>query len=56
VGIATGYELDDQAVGVQVPVRVRIFTSPRLPDRLCGPTSYPMGTGGCFPGDEAAGV
>jgi hypothetical protein len=34
VGIATCYGLDDRGVGVQVPVGVRIFTSPNLPDRL----------------------
>jgi hypothetical protein len=28
VGIVTGYGLDDQGVGVQVPVGTRIFTSP----------------------------
>jgi hypothetical protein len=36
VGIATGYGLDDLEVGVRVPVRSRIFTSP-YPDRLWGP-------------------
>jgi hypothetical protein len=35
--IATGYRLDDRGVGVQVPVGVRICTSPRHPDRLWGP-------------------
>jgi hypothetical protein len=34
VGIATCYGLDDRGVGVQVPVGVRIFTSPNRPDRL----------------------
>jgi hypothetical protein len=34
VGIATGYGLDDR---VRVPVGVRIFFSPRRPDRLWGP-------------------
>jgi hypothetical protein len=34
VGIATGYGLDDQGVGVRVPVGARIFTSPRRPDRF----------------------
>jgi hypothetical protein len=29
-----GYGLDDQGVGVRVPVEARIFTSPRRPDRL----------------------
>jgi hypothetical protein len=36
VGIATGYGLDYQGVGVQVPVGARIFTSPCSPDRLWG--------------------
>jgi hypothetical protein len=39
VGIATGYGLDDQGVGVQVTVGSRIFSSPRRPDRLWGPSS-----------------
>jgi hypothetical protein len=34
VGIATSYGLDDQGVGVGVPVRSIIFTSPNRPDRL----------------------
>jgi hypothetical protein len=34
IGIATGYGLDDRGVGVQVPVGLRIFTSPSRPDRL----------------------
>jgi hypothetical protein len=34
VGIATSYGLDDRGVGVQVPVGVRILTSPNRPDRL----------------------
>jgi hypothetical protein len=34
VGIATGYGLDDQGVGVRVPEGSRIFSSPRCPDRL----------------------
>jgi hypothetical protein len=37
--MATGYGLDDQEVGVQVPVGARIFSSPRRPDWLCGPTN-----------------
>jgi hypothetical protein len=39
VGIATGYRLDDQAVGVRVPVGSRILLFPRYPDRLWGPPS-----------------
>jgi hypothetical protein len=37
VGIATGYELDDQVDGIRVPVGERIFSSPSRPDRLWGP-------------------
>jgi hypothetical protein len=37
VGIATGYGLDDRGVKVQVPLGLRIFTSPCRPDRLWGP-------------------
>jgi hypothetical protein len=37
VGIATGYGLDDQGVGVRVPVGSRIFSSPRRPERIWGP-------------------
>jgi hypothetical protein len=37
VGIATGYRLDDERVGVRVPVGSRIFSSPRRPNRLWGP-------------------
>jgi hypothetical protein len=36
VGIATGYRLDDRGFGVQVPVVLRIFSSPRSPDRIWG--------------------
>jgi hypothetical protein len=39
VDIATGYGLDDQGVGVSVPVEARIFSSQRRPDRLRGPPS-----------------
>jgi hypothetical protein len=37
VGIATGFELDDQVVGVRVPVGSRIVTSPYRSDRRWGP-------------------
>jgi hypothetical protein len=40
-GIVTGYGLDDRGVGVRVPVRLRIFSSPRRPDRLWGPPNLP---------------
>jgi hypothetical protein len=49
-GIATGYGLGDRGVGVLVPVGSRIFSSPRRP------ASYPVGSGGFFPGDKAAGA
>jgi hypothetical protein len=51
VGITTGYELDDQGVGIRVPVGSRVFSSPRRPDRLWAhPASYPMRTGSSSPG------
>jgi hypothetical protein len=37
VGIATGYELDEEGVGVRVLVGSRILSSPRRPDLLWGP-------------------
>jgi hypothetical protein len=55
VGITTGYRLDDRGVGVRVPVGSRIFSSPCRPDRSGAHlASYPMGTGGSFPGGKAA--
>jgi hypothetical protein len=42
VGIATGYGLDDQGVGVRVPVGSRIFSSPRRPDPALGFTQPPI--------------
>jgi hypothetical protein len=44
VGIVTGDGLDDQGVGVLLSVRVTIFISPRLADRLRGPLS-PLSNG-----------
>jgi hypothetical protein len=52
VGIPTGYRLDKRGAGARVPVWLWIFSSPSCPD----PPSYPMGTGGSFPGDKAAGT
>jgi hypothetical protein len=37
VGIATSYWLGDRGVGVRVPARSNIFSSPERPDRLWGP-------------------
>jgi hypothetical protein len=55
VGRATGYGLDDRGVGVRVPIRARIFSSPRRQDRWT-PTSFLMGTRGSFSGGKAAGA
>jgi hypothetical protein len=38
-GIATSYGLDNREVGVRVPVRSRILSSPSRPDRLWSPPS-----------------
>jgi hypothetical protein len=56
VGIATGYGLDDRGVEVRVLVGSRIFSSPRRPDRLCGPPNLLSNgyRGGSFPGGKAA--
>jgi hypothetical protein len=55
VGIATGYGLDDRAVGVRVPV-VKNFLHVVQTGSRAHPVSYPMGTGGSFPGGKAAGA
>jgi hypothetical protein len=55
VDIATGYELDDRGVGLQVPVGLRIFSSPRCPDRIWGPSNLLYnGYWGLLPGGKAA--
>jgi hypothetical protein len=54
VGIATGYGLDEQGVGVRVPEGERIFISPCRSDRLWGPPSLSNGYRGALsPGREA---
>jgi hypothetical protein len=55
VGIATGYVLDDQGVGVRVPLG-KEFSLLHVVQTGSGvhPTSYPMGTGGSFSGGKAA--
>jgi hypothetical protein len=56
LGIGTGYRLEDQEVGVQVPVGSRIFSSPNIQTGSgVHPTSYPMGTGGSIPGVKRPG-
>jgi hypothetical protein len=57
VGIATGYGLDDQGVGVRVLVG-QDFSILYVVETGSGvhPPSYPIGTGGSFPGSKAAGA
>jgi hypothetical protein len=56
VGIATGCGLDDREVGVRIPVGSR-FSLLHVVETgsEVHPTSYPMGTGGSFPGVKRRG-
>jgi hypothetical protein len=54
VGIETVYGQDDRGVGVRVPVRPRIFSSPRRPDWLWGPPNL-LSTGALSPGVKRLG-
>jgi hypothetical protein len=55
VGIATGYGLGEQGVGVRVPVGQE-FSFLHVVQTGYGvhPASYPMGNGGSFPRGTAA--
>jgi hypothetical protein len=57
VGIATGYGMDYRGNGVRVPLvsRISLLHLVQTGSEV-HPTSYPMGTGGTFPGDKAAGT
>jgi hypothetical protein len=57
VGIATSYELDNQGVRVRGPVGQEFSLLHVVQtDSGAHPASYPMSTGGFFPGGKAAGV
>jgi hypothetical protein len=53
VGIATGYGLDGQGL---IPGRDVSLLHSVQTGSGAHPASYPMGTGGSFPGDKAAGA
>jgi hypothetical protein len=57
VGITTGYGMVDRGVEVRVPMGNE-FALLHVVRTGSGvhPTSYPMGTGGSFPGIKAAGA
>jgi hypothetical protein len=54
VGVATGYGLDGQGVGVPSPARVKNFLHVVQTGSGVHQTSYPMDTGNYFPGGKAA--
>jgi hypothetical protein len=58
VGIAAGYWLDGQRVGVRLPAEARDFSLLHSAQTDPGtlPTSYTMGSGGCFREGKAAGT
>jgi hypothetical protein len=51
VGVATGYRRDDGGVGTRVPARQEFSHFHVQTDSGAHPVSYPMGTGGAFPGE-----
>jgi hypothetical protein len=58
VGIATGYWLGDQMIGVRFPAGAGNFSLRHHVQTGSGarPEFYPMGKGGSFPGGKAAGA
>jgi hypothetical protein len=58
VGIALHYRLDDRGSRVRFPAGAGNFSLHHRVQNGCGahPASYPMGTGGSFPEDKAAGA
>jgi hypothetical protein len=58
VGIATGYGLDDQMIGIQFPSGAGVFPFDTMSRLSCGAhqASYAVGTRGFFPGGKAAGA
>jgi hypothetical protein len=57
VGIASGYGLDEWGIGIRVPVRSRIFSSPCRPDRSWGrPSLLYNGYRGLLPRVKAVGA
>jgi hypothetical protein len=57
VGIATGYGLDDRMIGIRFPARAGNFSLRYHVQNGSGahPASYPIGTGGSFPGGKRPG-
>jgi hypothetical protein len=58
VGIATGYGLEDRMIGVRFPAGAANFSLLYGVQTGSGahPASYPMGSGGSYPGGKAAGA
>jgi hypothetical protein len=58
VGTATGYWLDERMIGVRFPAGAGNFSLRHHVQTGSGshPASYPVGTGGSFPGGKAAGA
>jgi hypothetical protein len=58
VGIATDYELDDRVIGVGILAGAGIFSLLHRVQNGSGAhiASYPVGTGGSFPGGKATGA